>query len=211
MPSLENFLTRDELPLAITYLQGKKDLQTRCNLAIFRLSCCCGLRTIEIQGLNLGDFNFSRARPVINVPADITKGKNGKRRSRVVPLWWDNGTLSDLKGWYDFRMSEAEKLPDKIADQPFVCGVGLRSRGKRFHRTQIAKKWATVMRQVLGPERARQLSIHSGRHTFISWSLAMGRSPQEVMLAAGHRSLSTTTVYAHPIEDTRGLPDVFGL
>jgi hypothetical protein len=51
--------------------------------------------------------------------------------------------------------------------------------------------------KVLGLARLRTLTIHHGRHTYISHSLAGGKSLAEVKSAAGHASLLTTSVYLH--------------
>jgi site-specific recombinase XerD len=49
----------------------------------------------------------------------------------------------------------------------------------------------------------RMLTIHHGRHSFISHSLAGGRTLAEVKAAAGHASLLTTSVYLHVVVDER--------
>ena len=41
------------------------------------------------------------------------------------------------------------------------------------------------------------LTIHHGRHTFISHALAGGRTLAEVRDAAGHSSVLVTSVYLH--------------
>jgi integrase len=59
-------------------------------------------------------------------------------------------------------------------------------------------------RDALGRERTRMLTIHHGRHTFISHALAGGRTLGEVRVAAGHASLVTTSVYLHIAVDDDG-------
>jgi integrase len=54
---------------------------------------------------------------------------------------------------------------------------------------------------VLGRERARTLTIHHGRHTFISHALAGGRSLAEVQAAAGHSNVAVTSAYLHIVVD----------
>src|SRR5262245_6012915 len=55
---------------------------------------------------------------------------------------------------------------------------------------------------VLGWVRLRSLTLHHGRHMFISHALAGGRTLAEVRVAAGHSSLVTTSVYLHiAVED----------
>jgi integrase len=64
----------------------------RRNLVIVRLACCCGLRASEIGGLQLDDVVVGVPRPHLRLRRETTKGK----RPRMVPLWWDAGTLADL-------------------------------------------------------------------------------------------------------------------
>jgi site-specific recombinase XerD len=50
---------------------------------------------------------------------------------------------------------------------------------------------------ILGPERFRSLTIHHGRHTFISHALAGGRTLAEVRDAVGHAKILTTSICLH--------------
>ncbi len=65
------------------------------NLVLFRLACCCGLRASEIAKLQVGDVRTELARPHIRIRTGASKGG----RPRMVPLWWDAGTLEDLSAW----------------------------------------------------------------------------------------------------------------
>lgn len=47
----------------------------------------------------------------------------------------------------------------------------------------------------------RTLTIHHGRHTFISHALAGGRTLAEVRAAAGHANVAITSVYLHVVVD----------
>jgi integrase len=60
--------------------------------------------------------------------------------------------------------------------------------------------------KVLGLDRLRRLTIHHGRHTFVSHALAGGRTLAEVRQAAGHASLITTSVYLHIAVDDDAKP-----
>lgn len=181
----------------------------RLNLALFRLSCCCGLRSKELRGLLVSDLILTGPRPFINIRAANTKGyvKDGvyKADSRRVPLWWDTGTYGDLLAWHKFR-TEQGGLPFFLVTQ--ANNRGLATAGRPLKRNIASDRWRTCMK-VLGAERQKQLSIHTGRASFISHSLHAGRSLAEVMLAVGHKNPATTAQYMHAIE-TDGLPDVFG-
>ena len=208
-------LTPNEIVIVLADLKrkAKRAPNTLLNLIIFRLSCCCGLRRSEICGVDIGDFALNSDRPVLRIRKEITKGRHNvapsnpegkdKRRSRRVPLWWDAGTLADLRQWRDLRLEcGAEK------DDPFVCSRLTKADSKRMLHSTAANRWRTAI-GILGQERVEQLSIHCGRHSFVSQSLHAGRTLTEVRDAAGHASIAMTSIYAHLIE-SENVPDVFG-
>ena len=86
-------LTRRELATVMADLKrASRYANARRNLVIVRLACCCGLRASEIGGLQLDDVVVGVPRPHLRLRRETTKGK----RPRMVPLWWDAGTLADL-------------------------------------------------------------------------------------------------------------------
>lgn len=207
-------LTREEVAAVLNSLRFRlgRYPNKRLNLTIFRLSCCCGLRVGEIVGLNVGDFILQGQRPVLEIRKEITKGKHNvtpsnptgkdQRKARRVPLWWDAGTLNDIRAWCELRLSRGAGR-----DDPFLVSGAKSGNVRRLLRSCAQKRWHTAIK-VLGPERARQLSIHCGRHSFCSHSLWAGRSVVEVKNAAGHASLTTTSRYTHLL-DRECVPDVF--
>src|SRR6516162_4835988 len=72
-----------------------------------------------------------------------------------------------------------------------------------LQRAALPRRFLTACK-VLGLTRLRTLTIHHGRHTFISHALAGGRTLAEVRGAAGHASLLTTSVYLHVAVDDDG-------
>lgn len=162
----------------------------KANLIIIRLTCGAGLRVSELCGIKMSDVVVSGPRPAIRVRRDNTKGK---KRSRVVPLWWDQGTLADIQAWKLFREREGAGPED-----PFVPAKK-DSRNGMLNRNGAAGRFKTAIK-VLGPDRVAQLSIHCGRHSFCSHAIRAGRSIVEVRDAAGHKSIEITCVYLHSIE-----------
>jgi site-specific recombinase XerD len=61
-----------------------------------------------------------------------------------------------------------------------------------------------------GPERLETLTIHHGRHTFISHALAGGRTLAEVRDAAGHANVSITSAYLHVVVEDGDVGSLFG-
>jgi integrase len=198
------FLTLDEVLRILKDLKRRKkrSVSSFLNLTIFRLATCCGLRRKEIAGLRFSDLVLAGARPCIVVRKDNTKGRQGKRRARKVPLWWDAGTLDDIKEWVAFR-----KTMGVTSSSPVVCGVSKANRGKPLTGDLLAKRWKAAIR-CLGPDRVRQLSIHCGRHSFCSLSKRAGHSSIEIRDAVGHTREATTNIYLHAVESD-SVPDVF--
>jgi len=76
-------------------------------------------------------------------------------------------------------------------------------RGLALQRAALRRRFISACK-VLGLARLRTLTIHHGRHTFISHALAGKRTLAEVRAAAGHASLLTTSVYLHVAVDDDG-------
>jgi integrase len=122
----------------------------------------------------------------------------------MVPLWWDAGTLQDLSDW------KAKRLQQDVPEtDPFVTSLRPGRERIVFSRHTLRKRFRTSCR-VLGKERLQTLTIHHGRHTFISHALAGGRTLAEVRDAAGHANVSITSAYLHVAVEDEGLGSLFG-
>ena len=186
-------LTRRELACVLDDLarRAPRSVNMRMNRVIFRLACCCGLRVSEIGALHLDDVCLGSGRPHLKVRPEGAKGS----RRRVVPLWWDAATIEDVMSWKRERQRHGARPGD-----PFICCLWPSRFGKRLIRHTIRERFRTSCK-ILGLERLRTLTIHHGRHTFISHALAGGRTLAEVRLAAGHSSVHTTSAYLHVVID----------
>ena len=195
-------LTRRELQAVLADLRRKspRSKNTRLNLVIFRLAACCGLRASEIAQLHLADIRVELPRPHIRIRVGASKGG----RSRRVPLWWDGGTLADLAAW---RADRA--VYGATGGDPFVASLQVGREALVFSRHTLRKRFRTACR-VLGAERLASLTIHHGRHTFISHALAGGRTLAEVRDAVGHSNVSITSGYLHVAVEENGVGSLFG-
>ena len=196
-------LTRRELACVLEDLarRAPRSVNMRMNRVIGRLACCWGLRVSEIGSLRREDVCLGSGRPHLRVRPEGAKG----RRRRIVPAWWDQGTLEDLTDWKRERENHGARPRD-----PFICCLWPSRFGGRLVRHGIRERFRTGCKS-LGLERLRTLTIHHGRHTFISHALAGGRSLAEVRLAAGHSSVHTTSAYLHVVVDDDGSPgNLFG-
>ena len=95
------------------------------------------------------------------------------------------------------------------ADQRFLASLIPGRAVKPFSRQTLRKRFRTACK-VLGAARLETLTIHYGRHTFISHALAGGRSLAEVRDAAGHCNVSITSGYLHvAVDDEAGMGNLF--
>jgi integrase len=188
-------LTRTEIAAVLVELRRKaaRSPNTRMNLVIFRLAACCGLRASEIAQLQVGDVRVDGARPHLRIRRSAAKGG----RSRIVPLWWDGGTLADIASWKQDRQ-RGGALPS----EPLVASLRPGRPSSPLSRHTLRKRFRTACK-CLGSSRLESLTIHHGRHTFISHALANGaRSLAEVRDAAGHCNVTITSGYLHvAVED----------
>ena len=198
--TIDKVMTRAEVVAVLDDLKRRAKSKrfgrnARLNLVIFRLATCCGLRVSELTQITLNNVRLESEQPKIVVPKHVGKGK----KARKVPVI-DRDTLDCLRDWKKFRASQGAQAHDCL-----VCtldGAPL-SRFTTRHRFKRSCK-------VLGRERQEELTIHHGRHSFISHALHQGYSVVQVQNWAGHSSLSTTSIYAHLVSNQTLIGDLFG-
>jgi integrase len=83
---------------------------------------------------------------------------------------------------------------------PFLTSQRAGAATHPLSRHTLRRRFLTACR-ALGLERIGALTIHHGRHTFISHALAGGRTLAEVRDAAGHANVSVTSAYLHVAVD----------
>jgi integrase len=196
-------LTRAELRAVLFDLsrRSRRSLNAQLSLVVVRLACCCGLRASEIGHLRLDDVRVDVERPHLRIRPGVGKG----RRARTVPLWWDAGTLADVVAWKDQRRQQGAGGGDLL-----VCSMLSNRRGRPLSRHALRLRFQRACRRALGPERAARVTIHHGRHTFVSHALAGGRTLAEVRDAAGHSHVGITSLYLHvAVEDDAVVGNLF--
>ena len=156
-------LTRSEMAAVLAELKRKapRSPNTRMNLVIFRLAACCGLRASEIAQLQVGDVRIESTRPHLRIRRGAAKGG----RPRIVPLWRDAGTLADLARWKRDRLERGA-----APVEPLIASYRLGRTSTPLSRHTLRKRFRTACRR-LGRLRLESLTIHHGRHSFISHSL----------------------------------------
>ena len=99
--------------------------------------------------------------------------------------------VADLKKWKAKRHKQTTE-----PSAPFVASFRPNRSSKTFSRHTLRRRFRTACKS-LGRERLEALTIHHGRHTFISHALAGHRTLAEVRDAAGHANVSITSAYLH--------------
>jgi site-specific recombinase XerD len=170
--------------------KSRKSRQNLVRLVIFRLATFCGLRVTEMTLLNCDDIRTGCEQPFIRIRAETSKG----HKAREVPIY-SEATVNDLRFWMSVR-SEMGANPGDA----FLVSVSKDALGKRFSRQGARLRFQSACR-ALGPERAKGLSIHSGRHTACSFLLHKRVPIAIVRNLMGHSSLSVTNVYSSTFVD----------
>lgn len=188
----KRILSRFEIAKVVAHLRhtAPEFRNTHRNLIIFRLACCCGLSRKEIADLQLSDVVVETSDPYLVVRKKPGQQWKRTRSQRTVPLDLDRSTLQDLYKWRAFRIDQC----GGELDVPFVCGQCSGSVGHKLKPEAVAKMWKTAIK-CLGPERVREVSIFSGRHSFIAHALNHGIPLKAVQKIVGHTTLGSTASY----------------
>ena len=103
-----------------------------------------------------------------------------------------------------------EGWPPKKCQSPHRRTFAVSHRhGEPLQRAAIRRRFLTACK-VLGLARLRTVTIHHGRHTFISHALAGERTLVEVRTAAGHTNIAVTSIYLHiAVDDDGEVGDLF--
>src|SRR5262245_49767815 len=135
-------LTRRELALVLIDLKEKaqRSRNARLNLILVRLACCCGLRASEIASLQVADVRTEISRPHLCIRRGASKGG----RPRIVPLWWDGGTLADMAKW------KAEQVR-KPTEAPFIGSLRPNRRSGVLYRHTLRRRYQSAVLHV-GPQ-----------------------------------------------------------
>lgn len=193
MPSTWKVMLVDEVLAVRRYLKRRGRERDILNLMVFHLAVGCGLRRSEIAKLKRRDVLTGGPRPVI-----LIRPENAKRhRGRTVPMWWDSVAMEELSVWRHLDHPNAPMVPRLNSADRWAHPIP----------ETVSRRWSNAMK-CLPETRAKMLTIHCGRHTFISHALHNGRTLAEVADAVGHRNIATTSIYAHLIE-SEDIPDLY--
>lgn len=186
----DKLITMDEIKTVIADLsrRAKRTALARRQLILFRLAVCCGLRVSEICDLRVSDVDIER------LDLTVRNGKGGK--ARTVPLEYDADNLRDLADWKAQRLTEGGEYFLQTRN------------GGPINRIDARKSFMRACK-ILNRPADRPVTIHDGRHSFLSHALDQGRSLVEVQEAAGHENVATTSRYLHLVKRDRTIGKMF--
>jgi site-specific recombinase XerD len=184
---LPRVLSLHEVDTLVAATDGTDPLALRDRL-ILELLYGCGLRSMELVALRLGDVQAAQAQLVV-------RGKGGK--SRVVPLGEE--AAAALRRYLERSRGELERQlgtasgavapPVARRDQPLLL-----SRSGRALLTSDVRRLVVKYSRLAGIDPA---SPHMLRHAYATHMLERGADLRAIQELLGHASVSTTQVYTH--------------
>lgn len=186
MPSDEHArdaLTLEESRQVLSSFEGKneKSLRDKC---IMSLMICCGLRSVEVVRLDIGDIEKRRGQWFIRVHGKARAGKT------------DSVAISEpLKKMLDEYLSVR---PKGRKGTPLFISTANRNRGCRIQ-TQTVSRLAKKTFAKVGIISER-VTCHSCRHAAATLMLEAGVGIRQVQKILRHRSATTTEIYSHDID-----------
>lgn len=166
---------------------GKRDF------ALINLLVRTGLRTVEVIRCKVNSI-----RPVNSGAVGLwVQGKGRQEADEFVVLTED--CISPIMEYFSNR-------PALKQDAPLFASLSDGSYGSGLS-TRTIRRVVKERLRAIGLNSPR-LTSHSLRHTSISLSLEGGASIQEAQKMARHADISTTTIYAHNIDRSKGVAEI---
>lgn len=176
-------LTLEESKAAILSFKGtsEKDLRDK---AIMALMLNCGLRSVEIVRLDVGDIEKRRGQWFLKIHG---KARAGKTDSIQIS--------SALKKLVDDYLSVRAGVKKGT---PLFVSTANRNRGARLETQSISRLAKRVFAKI-GIESER-VTCHSCRHSAATLMLQAGVPIRQVQKILRHRSAVTTEIYLHDLD-----------
>jgi site-specific recombinase XerD len=183
---LPRVLSLSEVDTLVSASDGADPLALR-DRVVLELLYGCGLRSMELVALRLGDVQAAQAQIIV-------RGKGGKMR--VVPL--GDEAAAALRRYLERGRGELER------QAPILEGAGrgtplreaplLLSRRGRALLTSDIRRLVVKYSRLAGIDPA---SPHMLRHAYATHMLERGADLRAIQELLGHASVSTTQVYTH--------------
>ena len=162
--SRSQIITKEEFDAVEDNLRKRAEgsINARQNLVIYRLAVSCGLKDEEISQLRQCYFHFEGKDRLkyscLRLPAEITHN----HRPRVVPLYWDLGTIQILYQWSVRHMEQT------LASITSKYGHDVLGKIVRKGKTKVEKEEIEILQEIV----RRELY----RHSFDYFVTALSRS-----------------------------------
>ena len=176
-------LTLEEAKACLSSFTGK-DEKSRRDKCIMAMMINCGLRSVEVVRLDVGDIEKRRGQWFIKVHG---KARAGKTDSVQIS--------SALKKLIDDYLSVRA---DVKKNAPLFASTANRNRGARLE-TQSISRLAKKVFANIGIESDR-VTCHSCRHAAATLMLQAGVPIRQVQKILRHRSAVTTEIYSHDLD-----------
>jgi site-specific recombinase XerD len=186
---LPRVLSLHEVDTLVAATEGTEPLALRDRL-VLELLYGCGLRSMELVALRLGDVQPAQAQLIV-------RGKGGKMR--VVPI--GDEAAAALRRYLERGRGELERQRGLQPAGPGGTAAGARrdeplllSRSGRPLLTSDVRRLVVKYSRLAGIDPA---SPHMLRHAYATHMLERGADLRAIQELLGHASVSTTQVYTH--------------
>ena len=176
-------LTADEAKEVFHSMQGS-DAKSLRDKAIVGLMLATGLRCVEVTRLDVGDIEKRGKKLCLKVHG---KARQGKQDSVILP--------AQCAALINAYLKTRQNL---TAAEPLFVSTSRRCKGDRLQAQTISR--LCKMTLVNAGFESSRLTAHSFRHAFCTIALVAGVEMREVSMAARHKSIVTTEIYAHDLD-----------
>ncbi|MEE9391607.1 MAG: integron integrase [Planctomycetota bacterium] len=209
---IPNVLTVPEVTAVLAKLQGEKHLAAS-------LLYGSGLRLLECLQLRIKDLNFESGQ------ITIRHGKGGKDRLTILPASLHAPLRAHIEqvrkqheqdlqsgaGWVELPFAFNRKSPSAGQSWPWQWlfpahrhYLDLETNQLRRHHLHetVLQKAVPIAAQLAGLN--SRVTCHTFRHSFATHLLIQGNDIRVVQELLGHKSLETTMIYTHVLNQLRG-------
>ena len=195
-PDESKIMDLEEVKRLRNVLRGRavEDLAKGRRTAVVRwatvdLALTVGLRVSEIAGLTVGDFRENGSRPQLTV----RQGKGGK--TRTIPL---SGPLADLKTHLAKFVEWKRHAKEPTDPDAPLFASQLHGKWRHYTTDALRCQFKRALAEA-GIDEARY-SIHSCRHTALTYLYKVTKNLRLVQDIAGHSSPEMTAHYARIVD-----------
>lgn len=173
-------LTKDQLDNLFNIIDTSTEKGKR-DISIIKLAYVTGLRVSEIANIKITDIENKGDFTIVRV---LRKGRNEKSKKVIPPRTY--GII-------------CEYLKAKEPTEYLFTSISNHDKGKKLTARSLNRIIKEYFKKIgLNNER---FTFHSLRHTTATQSLLKGNTLQETMELMGHRSIDTTLIYSHNINE----------